>query len=89
MCKETGFGGAKSSSEELTTLGNNLCGDIVAGGDMLLYELFIAWDIQSGTELVIIGVVSTGGSKTGTTDPKQIWLGDDDTGETDFFPSSV
>lgn len=89
MCKEMGFGGAKSSSEELTTLGNKLCGDIVAGGDMLLYELFIAWDIQSGTELVIIGMVSTGGSKTGTADPKQIWLGDDDTGETHFFPSSV
>ena len=54
-----------------------------------VYELFIAWDIQSGTELVIIGVVSTGGSKTGTIDPKQIWLGDDDTCETYFFPSFV
>lgn len=30
MCKKTGFGGAKISSEELTTLDNNLCGDIVA-----------------------------------------------------------
>ena len=89
MCKKTGFSGTKRSSEELTTLGDNFCGDRVAGGDMLLYEIFIAWDIQSGTELLKIGMVSTRGSKTGTADPKQIWLGDDDTGETDFFPSSV
>jgi hypothetical protein len=89
MCKETGFGGAKISSEEVTTLGNTLCGDIVAGGDMLMYKFFIAWDVQYGTELLKIGMVSTGGSNTSTTDPKQIWLGDDDTDEINLFPSSA
>jgi hypothetical protein len=34
MCKETGFGGAKIFSKEVATLGNTLCGKIVAGGDM-------------------------------------------------------
>jgi len=80
MCNETGFGGAKSSSEEVTTLDNTLCGDIVGGSDMLLYRIFIVWDVKYGTKLLKIGMVSTGGSNIGTTDPKQIWLGDDNTG---------
>jgi hypothetical protein len=60
--------------KEVTTIDNTLC------GDMLFYEIFIAWDVQYGTEFLKIGMVSTGGSNIGTTDPKQIWLGDDDTG---------
>jgi hypothetical protein len=89
MWNKTGFGRAKSSSKEVTTLNNTLCGDIVGGSDMLLYGIFIVWDVKYGTKLLKIGMVSTGGSNIGTTDPKQIWLGDDDAGEKNLFPSSA
>jgi hypothetical protein len=54
-----------------------------------MYKFFIAWYVQYGSELLKIVMVSTGASNTSTTDPKQIWLGDDDIDEIDLFPSSA